>query len=59
MGVAAALGDLENVVDLQTIDDQVAVEVVAEDVFGNVAAAAVANDIDGSVLGAEDPEPGV
>ena len=60
MAVAAALGDVENVVTFQSIDDEIAVEVGTEDVLRHAMSAgtlAGADDIDGGLFAAEDPQP--
>src|SRR5262245_13763257 len=53
VAVATALGDFEHIVTFQAIHDQVAIEVGAEDVFGDVVPPAGANSIDRHVLGTE------
>ena len=61
MAVAPALGDFEDVVAFQAIDHEVAVEVGAEDFLGDLMTAgafAGADDVDGGLLAAEDPQPG-
>src|SRR5262249_56782031 len=62
VAVAASLGDCEYVVAFQAIDHQVAVEVGAEDVFGDLMApgtCAGADDVEGRLFAAGDPQPGV
>lgn len=59
VGVAAALGIVEDIVGLQTVDDEETVEVRAKNIFGHVVAAAAANGVNGDVLRTEDPQPGI
>lgn len=62
INVDLSLAVVEDRVAGQAIDDQVAVEVGAEDLFGNTVAtgtAAGANGVDGDLLTAEAPQPGV
>src|SRR5262249_41937257 len=62
VAVAAALGHLEDVIRLEAIDHEVAVEVGAENVMGHAMATgalAGADDVDRGGLAAEDPQPGV
>src|SRR5438046_1415392 len=62
MRMALALGIVENVIGFETIDDQITVKVGAKDVSGNLMAASAlagANGIDGDVLVAENPQPGI
>lgn len=60
--VAAALGVIKDIVSSKAIDDEIAIEVGAEQVRRHVMATtadAGANDVDGNVLAGEDPEPTV
>jgi hypothetical protein len=57
--IALAFGVLQHGVGGETIDDQPAIEVRAEDGFGDFMAATLANGIDGHVLVTEHPEPGI
>ena len=62
MPVTTALCDFEDIVGFQAIDHEIAVEVGAENVRGNLVAAgafARADDVDGGLLAAEDPQPGI
>src|ERR1700676_2501707 len=62
MTVALALRILENVVGLEAIDDEEAIEVGAKNFFGDSVAAcafAGANGVDRDLLVGKDPQPGV
>src|SRR3990167_9320812 len=59
MAIALAFGVTEKFIGFAAIDDEVAVEVGAENFLRHIAAAAVANGVDGGVLAGEDPQPGV
>jgi hypothetical protein len=59
VSVAAALGAAQDIVAPQAIDDEITVEGRAEDLQGDLVAAAGADGVDGDVLAAEDPQPGV
>jgi hypothetical protein len=62
MAVALPFGVLQNVVGLEAVDDQVAVEVGTEDFLGNLVAASArtaSDGVDGQVLVGENPQPGI
>src|SRR6478672_2260161 len=59
MGVALPFGIFENVVAVQTIDDEDAVKRIAENIRGHVAAAAIADGVNRYVFGGKHPQPSV
>ena len=62
VAIAAALDDVEDIVGFQAIDHEIAVEIGAENVLGNLMAASTgagADGVDGGAFAAEDPQPGV
>src|SRR5262245_24817232 len=59
VAVALPLGIVQDGIRVETIDNQTAVKVRAENFFGDLMATATADGIDGDVGIAEDPQPRV
>jgi hypothetical protein len=62
VAVTTTFGDFKHVVAFQAVHHQVAVEIGAEDLFGDLMATgthATADDVDGRHLAAKHPQPGV
>src|ERR1700733_1407051 len=59
MRIATPLGNVENIINLQAIDDEITIEITAEDFFRDLVATASTDDIDGRVPRTEEPPPGV